>query len=83
MATMFFEDYPVNYEHVPFSERMRILVKFKNNDFPSYEAMIAYRDELESRNIFVEYGWVGHRDEWFLATMYDACMQEDYVMSCD
>ena len=84
MATLFWEDYPANYDDIDFGMKMRILVRFKTNDFSDYSAMCRFQNRLrEDEGIYVEYGWVGHRDEWFLATAYDAMMQEDYLASCD
>ncbi len=84
MATLLWEDYPTNYDDIDFGVKMRILARFKLNDFFSYSEKIRFQDMLrEDQGIFVEYNWVGHRDEWFLATAYDAQMQEDYLASCD
>lgn len=33
---------------------------------------------LDVLNIHVEYGWCGHRDEYFLATYNDAVAENDY-----
>lgn len=38
---------------------------------------------LRSIGVMMEYGWVGHREEWFMATAYDAELQDDYLYDCD
>lgn len=81
MKTPMFEDYPANYEHIPFGERMQILAKFKCNEFKDWKELNEYQEALQERGIYMEYGWVGHREEWFMATSYDAMMQEEYVYS--
>lgn len=37
----------------------------------------AARDALIAAGIYVEYGWRGHQNEWFLATRDDAYIRED------
>lgn len=39
----------------------------------------AAQEALEILGIFVEYDWIGHREEWFLATRQDAEMQEEHL----
>lgn len=38
-----------------------------------------YYDALALAGIYVEYGWVGHRNEFFLATQNDAFLQEEWM----
>lgn len=39
----------------------------------------AAQEILEKLNIHIEFDWIGHRNEWFLATSQDAEMQEEHL----
>nr|DAH88087.1 MAG TPA: hypothetical protein [Caudoviricetes sp.] len=41
------------------------------------------QQRLQRCGVFMEYDWVGHRDEWILATRADAEKEFDYRCSCD
>ena len=40
------------------------------------------KDYLSKVGIKIEYGWAGHRGEWFFATYEDAEMEEDWIFQC-
>lgn len=79
--TMFpVEDYPIDYRWLTQNEINWLLTDFDEMGF--LEAC-EKRDELVEYGIYMEYDWVGHREEWFLATRADAEKEFDYRCSCD
>ena len=75
--------YPASYERIlATEERIRLIAWFKTAHV-SFADKRKMQDELSKRGIMVEYDWVGHRGEWFLATEYDAERQDDYICCCD
>lgn len=74
------EDYPVKYFWLTQNEINGLLMDF---DEMPIETAFEYQRELRKFGVFMEYDWVGHRDEWILATRADAEAEEDYRYSCD
>ena len=38
---------------------------------------------LRLLDIAPQYGWIGHRNEWFYPTIEDVEMQEDWLFQCE
>ncbi|HAU85760.1 MAG TPA: hypothetical protein DCW90_09720 [Lachnospiraceae bacterium] len=74
------EDYPIDYPWLTKSEINSLLTDF---DEMTFIEACKWQDKLMKIGIFMEYDWIGHRDEWFLATRADAEAEEDYRYSCD
>lgn len=57
-------------------------VYYKNSGDMTMKEINGAIECLQNIGIMMEYGWVGHREEWFLATQYDAELQDDYMCDC-
>lgn len=77
--------YPDNYDFVSDAEKNEIL-DYLNSGSDWHEHLAnekkAYVADLETRGIYAEYNWIGHRDQWFLATSSDAEAEEDWRWQC-
>ena len=83
--TMDWENYPNNYDFLAEGEASEILSYL--NAGSTWQELLspekkAYARQLQERGIAARYGWAGHRGEWFLATVRDAEMEEDWRFQC-
>lgn len=76
------DEFPYGYGNIPYSVQQKILNWFNNSGATSMEKRIVI-DFLSDMEIYVGYGWVGHRGEYFLATYDDALAQEEFNYTCD
>lgn len=78
-------------------EQQEVLAYCKELFDKAMEAALAGKDEVANNyrlelktwiklydklDIYIEYNWVGHRNEFFFATEEDAWFQEDWVYQC-
>lgn len=78
--------YPANYDFLSEEEEREILDYLnEGDDWRDHltDEKKAYVAELQcDRGIACEYDWAGHRGEWFLATIDDAEMEDDWRWQC-
>lgn len=82
------EEYPNNYDWMTESQKRILLSEYKYVRKMAVDGNLKYVDYLrelntvlEILNIHIEYNWVGHRGEYFLATYDDAFVQEEWLFA--
>lgn len=82
------EEYPNNYDWMTESQKQKLLAEYahvREKAINGHLRFVDYLRELntvlEILNIHIEYDWVGHRGELFLATYNDALMQEEWLFA--
>ena len=82
---MDWDNYPANYDFLTDAEKDEILGYLNSGegwvDHVTVEKK-AYADELQERGIAARYSWAGHRGQWFLATIDDAELEDDWRQQC-
>ena len=82
---MDWDNYPLNYDFLSDEEKNEILGYLNSgNSWQDHLApeKKAYANALQGRGIAARYDWAGHRGQWFLATLNDAEMEEDWRIQC-